>query len=378
VEVISDMPSNVERTDGGEPADGAARPIVARHHLQWAVFLAAVAIIFYLGYEIVSPFFRVVAWSSVLVIAFSPVHRRLAGTIRRPSLRALASTALAAVTILLPLMFLIALAFPQFLSLSDFLQERFSGGFDLLDLEPLQRVWAWLTGVFRLDPAQAQKGLAQYGSELGRIGVESLGTLLTNVTGGIVSSFFILFAMFLLFRDGKGIVERIPDLLPFERARTEEFLARIRGVVDASVHGVLVIAGIQAALIGLGFSVLRIPYAGLWAAVTLFTSPIPVLGASVVWLPGAIYLLLAGNWVKAVILIAWGGLVVSSIDNVLRPRLVADRVGVGEFFMFFAILGGLRVFGALGIVLGPVVFAAAAYLLEALSGRRSNRVESDS
>jgi hypothetical protein len=84
--------------EGRGPADGAARPIVARHHLQWAVFLAAVAGIFYLGFEIVSPFFRVVAWSSVLVIAFSPVHRRLAGTIRRPALRALASTALAAVT----------------------------------------------------------------------------------------------------------------------------------------------------------------------------------------------------------------------------------------------------------------------------------------
>jgi predicted PurR-regulated permease PerM len=292
--------------------------------------------------------------------------------------RAAVSTALAAVTMLLPVTLFFALALQQLLRLRDRLQERFSGGFDAQDLEPLQRVWEWLIHVLRLDPSQAQEWLARYAKELGRIGVESFGSLVSNVTGGIASSFFILFAMFLLFRDGKGIVERIPDVLPFERARTEEFVARIRGVVEASIHGVLVIAGIQAALIGLGFSVLAVPYAGLWAAVTFFTSPIPVIGAWVVWLPGAMYLLLAGHWVKAVLLLVWGAVVVSSVDNVLRPKLIAERVGVGEFFMFFAILGGLGTFGTLGIVLGPVVFAAAAYLLEELSGRNSKPVESSS
>jgi predicted PurR-regulated permease PerM len=94
-------------------------------------------------------------------------------------------------------------------------------------------------------------------------------------------------------------------------------------------------------------------------------SLIPMLGAATVWAPCAIYLAVTGSWGKAIILAAFGGLVISSVDNFLRPKLVGERVRLNELVMFFSVLGGLQVFGVLGIVLGPVLFAITGALIQA-------------
>jgi predicted PurR-regulated permease PerM len=100
----------------------------------------------------------------------------------------------------------------------------------------------------------------------------------------------------------------------------------------------------------------------------VLTSALPLVGAAAVWGPGTIYLLINGHWLQAIVLAVWGATVISAVDNFLRPSLVGDRVGLSELLMFFALLGGLQVFGVLGIVLGPVVFAVAASVLQVLGG----------
>jgi predicted PurR-regulated permease PerM len=93
---------------------------------------------------------------------------------------------------------------------------------------------------------------------------------------------------------------------------------------------------------------------------------IPMLGSFIVWVPAAIYLALTGHWVSAVILTAWGALVIGSIDNFLRPKLVGERTRLHELLVFFSVLGGLQLFGVIGIVLGPVIVAITIALLDVL------------
>jgi len=143
-------------------------------------------------------------------------------------------------------------------------------------------------------------------------------------------------------------------------------LLRIRDVVHGSMYGVVAIAAIQGALNGAMFWLLGIPAAALWGLVTVFASMVPLVGTAAVWVPGTVYLFMIGEWQKAIVLAVWGAAVVSSVDNFLRPRLVAGRVGLSGVGMFVAMLGGLQAFGALGIVLGPVTFAAAAALVQVL------------
>jgi predicted PurR-regulated permease PerM len=114
------------------------------------------------------------------------------------------------------------------------------------------------------------------------------------------------------------------------------------------------------------FWALGVPSPALWGMVTVLTSALPIVGAAAVWLPGTVYLLLTGAWVPAAILAASGTFVISGVDNFLRPKLVGGRVGLSELVVFVGVLGGLQVFGVLGIVLGPVVFALAASLIDVL------------
>jgi predicted PurR-regulated permease PerM len=206
--------------------------------------------------------------------------------------------------------------------------------------------------------------IAQYAGELGRATAGYSLAIAANISSVIVSFVFTIFATFLLLRDGEQLVRRMLDLLPFERARSDAMLARIRDVIYASVYGVLVIAVIQGALCALMFWILGIPSAALWGVVTALTSVLPLVGSAAVWVPVSIYLVTVGRWPEAIVLGVWGGLVVGSVDNFVRPRLVGERVGLSELVTFFALLGGLRVFGLVGVVMGPLLFAVAASILE--------------
>jgi predicted PurR-regulated permease PerM len=132
------------------------------------------------------------------------------------------------------------------------------------------------------------------------------------------------------------------------------------------VNGIATIATIQGVLCGGMFWLLGIPAAALWGLVTVFASMVPFVGTAGVWVPGTVYLLMTGAWPQAVVLAVWGAAVVSSVDNFLRPRLVAGRVRLSGVAMFVAMLGGLQAFGVLGIILGPVVFATAAAIVDVL------------
>ena len=144
------------------------------------------------------------------------------------------------------------------------------------------------------------------------------------------------------------------------------------------VFGIVVIALVQGALLGGMFWVLSVPSAALWGMVTVLTSVLPLVGAAGVWVPGVIYLVANGRWPAAIVLAVWGAVVVSSSDNFLRPKLVGGRVGLSELVMFFALLGGLRLFGVLGIVLGPVLFAIAASIIDVLSASKTHEGLGDS
>lgn len=334
---------------------------------QWTVFLCGTAAVVYVCLLILGPFANVLAWSSVLAIAFHPVHHYLVRKTGRVSLSALITSVLVVVAILLPLGLITGIAVTQLLALRDYLQETFKGGFELSMIAPLRQTYEWIAQRLGLEPPVVVAWLTRHLTDLGGLIASNSLTMAAGVTSVVASAIFTVFAMFLLFRDGDRVVTRITTLLPFDRARRDAMLMRIRDVIYASVYGVVVIAVLQGVLCGLIFWVLSVPSAALWGTVTVLTSVLPLVGAAVVWVPGVIYLLIIGHWPQAIVLTVWGTLLISGIDNFLRPKLVGDRVGLSELVMFFALLGGLQTFGLLGIVIGPVFFAVAASILDVLS-----------
>lgn len=329
---------------------------------RWLGVLAATAIALYVCWLLVRPFLGVVAWAVVLVIVFYPVHSRLAQRIKRPGLRALVSCLLVVIIIVLPLIVLTTVVAQELAKVIPNLPSQTS---ELLNSpsSPLARISDWLQARFGIDTVSSKAFVVDHLKQSSDWLLGSSLNLMRNIVRGIVQAFFVLFTMYYLFKDGDKIVDKLPSALPLSRKQSEAIIVRTKEVVSASVYGVVAIAAIQGLLGGIAFWVLGIPSPLLWAVLMAFICIIPFAGSFLVWLPLSIYLIATGHWTKAIILIVWGALVISTVDNFLRPKLVGGQTRLHELLIFFSVLGGISVFGLLGIVLGPVVLAITLGLL---------------
>lgn len=338
--------------------------IQRKNQARWIALMLATGIALYLCWQMLRPFVAVLAWAAVLVIVFYPVHRRLVARTKRPATSALLSCLLVVFTILLPVTLM---AFALYHELAPFAQNLQANIASLLDPNsPVTgRFLGWLNQYVNVDQLRSQEFLVERLKGMGgaTIAGRTLG-FVGGVVGVLIEIVFVIFTMYYLFRDGHRIVNALPNVLPLERTQSEKNFARTREVISASVYGVLVIASIQGALGGLAFWILGLPSPLVWAVVMTLLSMIPMAGAFIVWVPAAIFLAVSGFWVKAIILAAWGTLIIGTVDNFLRPKLVGEKTKLHELFIFFSVLGGLKVFGILGIVLGPVVLAITLALLD--------------
>jgi predicted PurR-regulated permease PerM len=334
-----------------------------KKQIRWWLLLLVTAIALYLCWLMVKPFAGVLAWAAVLVIVFYPVHQRLVQKTNRPALSALLSCVLVILTILVPVVLVTIAVLKEFSGAAQSLQSNLAVFLD--PNSPLTgRPLRWLSNFVDVEQLRSQEQLLGWlKGRSGAIAGQTLG-FLGGAIGILVQMFFVVFTMYYLFRDGDRIFGVIRDALPLEKKQAEAILARTRDVVGASVYGLFSIAIIQGALGGLAFWVLGLPSAIVWGVAMIFLSLIPMLGAFLVWVPAAIYLFATGHYVKGVLLVLWGTLVIGMIDNFLRPMLVGGRTKLHELLIFFAVLGGLQVFGVLGIVLGPVVLAITLALVD--------------
>jgi len=331
--------------------------------IRWWMLLAVTAVALYLCWLMLQPFVAVLAWAAVLVIVFYPVHQRLLKRLKKPGLSALLSCVLVILTILVPVVLVTIAVLNEFSGAMNNLQATIAY---LLDPNSpyTGRVLRWASQYFDIEQLRSgQYIFDRLKGVSGQVAGETLGVI-GGVIGAIVQMFFVVFTMYYIFRDGDKIFAAVRDALPLERSQATAIMARTRDVIAASVYGVMAIAIIQGTLGGIAFWVLGVPSAIVWGVVMVFLSMIPMLGAFLVWVPAAVYLALTGHPVKAVFMVLWGTLVIGMADNFLRPKLVGERTKLHELLIFFAVLGGLQVFGVLGIVLGPVVLAITLALVD--------------
>ncbi len=340
----------------------------SEYRAPWIALIAALVVGLYLCWRIILPFLDVLMWAAVLATVFQPVHRRLLLRIGHPGWTAAVSTLLVIVTILGPVTLIIIAVVDELRSAAAGI-----GTSNFLDFNsPVLGPWLrWIDQYVDLDrlqnPAFIQEQLEAWTGTLANSTIGVVGGALSVV----VQTLLVVFTLFYLFRDGDAIRRAFNDMVPLKRSQMRDVTARTREVVGATVYGVIVIALIQGALGSFIFWALGLPSPLLWGVVMFFLSMIPMAGAFLVWAPAALFLALTGAWTRAIVLVAWGVLVVGTIDNVLSPRLVGQRTRMHELLVFFSVLGGLETFGVLGVVLGPVVVAVTLALVEMV--RQANR-----
>ena len=191
-------------------------------------------------------------------------------------------------------------------------------------------------------------------------------SLLRSSFGQLVNIVLTFYLFFFFLRDRKAIMSGLGDLTSLTEAETKYVVDRCSDTIHATVFGTLVVAAAQGVLSGLMFWWLDLPVPLFWGTVMGLLAIVPVLGAFVIWVPAAIFLALEGHWGKAIILTVWGGIVVASVDNLLYPMLVSNRLKLHIVPTLVATIGGIIVFGASGIILGPTIFAVTLALLKIL------------
>lgn len=195
------------------------------------------------------------------------------------------------------------------------------------------------------------------GSNLGKVIVASISSTTRDTLTLIVDFFMMMYAMFFFLMDGPKYLDALLKYLPLRESELNQMLERFVSVTRATLKGTLVIGIVQGALGGAMFAVLGISGPVLWGLMMTVLSVLPLIGGALVWVPAALILAWQGAWIKAIILAAFCSLVIGSIDNLLRPRLVGKDTEMSDLLVLFSTLGGLAAFGAIGFIVGPIVAA---------------------
>lgn len=194
--------------------------------------------------------------------------------------------------------------------------------------------------------------------------IENLAQVTRSTIVFIFLFFVFLYTMFFFLKDGKLLLDRILFYLPLASHDEERLLERFTSVSRATIKGTLVIGVIQGGLAGLAFWAVGIDGSVFWGAVMTFLSIIPAVGSALVWVPAVIILAALGQSLKAFLLLIFCGLLVGSMDNFLRPKMVGRDTRMHELLIFFGTLGGISLFGIIGFIIGPIVAALFATIWE--------------
>jgi len=333
---------------------------------RWVALLATMAIVLYLCWLIIQPFIDVLLWGTVLAMVSYPAYLKLRGRGHSANMAAVYTTILVVLVVLIPAAFVTTAVAKQAAGAVNMVYQELNqpGG-------RYSQIVDRLESYIDVGPLRDPKQLGEKISSIsGAIATRTFG-LLGGILGAVVQIFFVLFTLYYLLRDADQIVPAVRRSLPLQAEQADVVFKRTHEVITASVNGVLVISAIQGALGAIGFYIAGMPSPLLWGTVMFLLSMIPMLGAFLVWIPAALYLMAIGRWPMAIFMTVWGGLVIGMIDNVLRPKLVGQRARLHELIIFFAVLGGLQVFGVLGLFVGPVVAAIALAMVDVF--RRANQ-----
>ena len=322
----------------------------------------------YLGFRVIKPFLDPIIIAVVLAPIVYPIYRWLRARLRgRASAAALLTCLFVVLVVVGPLTVLGSALVTQGVDAVKALEARAQTGTleELLGGPQVEQLLERIGTVLPMvDPARLDlKGMIlSFSNRVGQLLLAKGGQLLSGTGALLTSVVMMILVLFFMVRDGEEMLAGLRSLSPLRAEQEERLIARFRSVSRSAILGTLGTAAAQGTAGGIGLALVGLP--GLfWGAIMAFTSLIPFVGTALVWVPAAGYLLATGHSGKAAFLAVWSMVIVGSIDNFLRPMLMKGEGGMSMLWMFFAVLGGLSMFGLLGLIYGPLIFGLCAVLL---------------
>ncbi len=327
----------------------------------------ALLLLGFLVFRILEPFLVPLAWSAVLAIFFYPIHERIERRLR-PTQAAAVSTLGVTLLLIVPAIVVLVFATRQALVASAHMQSALLDPDKALPMHALDWIRNRLPDEWQ--SADFSQPLRQAAERVAAFLAGNFASLVKNLATFFVDLFIVIFSLFFMFRDGESVVRGLRHLIPFDESIQRDMLSESKELIFASVAVALVIAGMQGLLGGLAFTVGGIPTPIFWGLLIAFFSLVPIVGSALIWVPAALWLTFNGHWGKGLAVVVICGGVAGVADNVVRPLLLRNRTHLNELLLFLGVLGGLAVFGLLGLVIGPTILAAAMGVFRVYMDRR--------
>lgn len=333
--------------------------MVSNENVQRTLFVVLLVFVTIAFLWLIRDFVQPIFWAVALAIVFYPAHKLIEEKLpKRPNIAVGLSVVAVLFVIVLPIIGIAAAVTAEAAALY---QRLVSGDFDLMAL---------FTGLVERLP-QAEGALQSIGIEPERV-TEQLSSIAGSVSGFLANSalaigqdtlrttvffFLMLYLLYFFLKDGHRILDGLVHALPLGDDRERALLARFEEVSRATIKGSLVIGVVQGAIGGITFALLGLDAPALWGVLMALLSIVPAVGPALVWVPAVIILLFNGQIVSGLILLVVGAVIISLVDNLLRPVLVGRDTRMPDYLILLSTLGGLTAFGLAGVVIGPVIAA---------------------
>jgi predicted PurR-regulated permease PerM len=313
-------------------------------------FVVTICAAFLGAFFLLYPFLQYLVFALLLTYMLHPLKKRLTVRIRSRSAVALLMIVLILVAVILPIVYV-----------TTKLVKEVRGTVSIMTESPdryayLEKVEAWVQRVTG-EPADLHAYKNQLIAQVRGFVVKAAPDFLGSISDWMLGFFIMLFVMFYSLQSGRGSFERVRAVIPLAPNLKDKLIEEIKSVTWAVVYGQVVTALIQGSLGGLGFLIFDVPNAVLWGVVMIVLSFLPLIGTPIIWAPAGILLILSGATARGIGLLLWGGILVMNVDNFLKPRLISGQSNIHPVVVLLGVLGGLKLFGFIGLVAGPLILA---------------------
>jgi predicted PurR-regulated permease PerM len=330
--------------------------------------LIVLVIVLYFVFRILEPFLPALAWAAILASVFYPLFSAFSRRLRHPRLASALSCLLLTVVIVLPAMSLLFMLAEQSVGAYKMLEARVvPGGPGYFEVVRKTSSYQWFL--------VKAKGLGLPEPDLGALAAKAIHTVsgflvsrsasvVSGLTHFVINCFVMLFALYYLLLKGPDMLHELRQLSPLRPEHEEIIIDKFRTIARAAFGGSLATALVQGTAGGLIFLCFGLPSPLLWGAVMALLSLVPVVGTALVWAPLVVYYILKGAVWKGIILLVLFAGVAGTVDNLVKPVFIRRGTEIDTLWIFLSVLGGIGVFGFLGLFLGPFFVTILLVLVE--------------
>jgi len=346
-----------------------------RKHFASMLIIGVIVLSFYLFYVVFSPFLVPIVWAIILAIVFYPVYRRLNHRLRgRRSLCALVMTILVVLLIVLPSTYILSMLANEAIHAYVFFERgvatgRFQSILELKNHPIIQGLWDQFNQYIDLSELDLNSFLLENLRRISRFAINQTSKIIRGFSFIIINFCLVVISLYYIFKDGDKFLKKVRQAIPLAPEDRELLFERLEEMIYATLYGGILVALLQGFLGGFAFWFLGLSAPIFWGTVMAFLSFLPVIGPVFVWGPVVVYFFFQGSFLKGVILLIWGAAVVGLSDNFLRPILISKRTKLHTILLFFGVLGGIKAFGLLGLIVGPLVVTISVTILDIYSER---------